>query len=274
MVKRLGGPVLAALLCWPLAASAEGHRGVVSLNVCADQLVMMLLPRERILSVSYLAADPAASAMAGEAKGLPLNHGQAEEILPLRPDLVIAGRYSARPTVHILQKLGLTVLDLEPESRLEDFRRNLQLVARATGTMKKANAILSDFDARLERLRERAPRRTLVFADYGANGMTSGSGTLVADVAHLANMRTLGEVLGVSGMASVSLEQMIGHPPDILGIDALRPRAPALANQTFLHPAFRLVEERTISVSIPSTDWACGTPRTLDALQALIEAAT
>ncbi|NIQ93173.1 MAG: ABC transporter substrate-binding protein, partial [Desulfuromonadales bacterium] len=52
----------------------------VSLNLCADQLVLQLLERRRIASISFVGADPLYSPVAEEAAGIPLNHGQAEEV--------------------------------------------------------------------------------------------------------------------------------------------------------------------------------------------------
>src|SRR3546814_9604599 len=76
------------------------------MNVCTDQLVMQIARPERIVSLSFLSRDPQVSAMAAEAVVFPVNHGLAEEILPLRPDLVVAGSYTTRPTVHLLRRLG------------------------------------------------------------------------------------------------------------------------------------------------------------------------
>ena len=65
------------------AAGAAEPRRIVSTNVCTDQLVLMLAERARIASISYLAADPTMSSMSREAVGLRVNHGLAEEIIPL-----------------------------------------------------------------------------------------------------------------------------------------------------------------------------------------------
>ena len=56
---------------------------IVSMNVCADQLLLLLADREQIASLSFLATDISTSMMTEEAAGLPQNHGRSEEILPL-----------------------------------------------------------------------------------------------------------------------------------------------------------------------------------------------
>ena len=89
----------------PVAASGKPSR-VVSINLCTDQILLQLVDRDRIASVTYLATDPAISYYADRAIGIKKNHGLAEEILPLKPDLILAGTFTSRPTTLLLKKLG------------------------------------------------------------------------------------------------------------------------------------------------------------------------
>ena len=87
-------------LCIPAAAAPAR---VVSTNLCTDQLAMLLAAPGQLVSVSWLAADPRSSTMAAEAARYPANHGLAEEIFLLSPDLVLAGSYTARTAVDLHQ---------------------------------------------------------------------------------------------------------------------------------------------------------------------------
>ena len=59
-------------------AAAKPQR-IVSLNVCAGQVLIDLVPPARIRSVTFLAADPVYSNVAARAAKLPLNRGLAED---------------------------------------------------------------------------------------------------------------------------------------------------------------------------------------------------
>lgn len=98
----------AALLLVPLAA-AEPPRRVVSANLCTDQLAMLIAAPGQLVSVSQVARDPVSSAMAAEAEGFAVNHGTAEEIFLLAPDLVLAGEYLRSDARLTLERLGLRV---------------------------------------------------------------------------------------------------------------------------------------------------------------------
>ena len=68
-------------------------RRIVSLDLCTDQLLVELVARERIAAVTYLAAHASLSAIPEQARGLPITHGGAEDVLRLDPDLVLAGPF-------------------------------------------------------------------------------------------------------------------------------------------------------------------------------------
>ncbi|RLA20277.1 MAG: ABC transporter substrate-binding protein, partial [Gammaproteobacteria bacterium] len=83
----------------PGAAFSAKPQRIVSLNLCADQLLLQLAEPKAIASLTHLAADPELSYLAEEATNYPLNYGSAEEILQLDPDLILAGSFTARPAV-------------------------------------------------------------------------------------------------------------------------------------------------------------------------------
>jgi iron complex transport system substrate-binding protein len=109
--------VLTLLSVAGLAAAASdtnpAPRRIVSLNLCTDQLVLALADRDAVRSVTWLAHDSHISTMATEAAHVPVNHGLAEEIVPLAPDLVIAGLYTTRTAVALLRRLGIPLVEVD-----------------------------------------------------------------------------------------------------------------------------------------------------------------
>src|SRR5882672_11798416 len=78
--------MLVALAHLPGArAQAPAPSRIVSLDLCADQLLIELVDRARIAAVTHLAADSAVSAIPERAKGLPVTHGAAEDVLRYDP---------------------------------------------------------------------------------------------------------------------------------------------------------------------------------------------
>lgn len=249
-----------------MPASAKPER-IVSMNLCTDQLVMLLADRERIESVSYLAADRHASALAGEVAGMTINHGLAEEILPMKPDLVLAGASTTRPTAFLLRKLGYPVVELPVAEDLDDIRANIRIVANAVGEIERGEAMIAEFDDRLPlRATGSGPRPLAVL--YWANGYTSGAGTLANAAVEAAGFRTLGRELGLTGTSQLPLETLLAADPDVLIMGREREGA-ALANETFRHPALRRAFASRARVGVPDHLWVCGTPFVAEAIARL-----
>ncbi|WP_317616335.1 substrate-binding domain-containing protein [Paracoccus mutanolyticus] len=94
--------VLFTMLVALAMPAGAAPRRVVSINLCTDQLALAVAAPGQLVSVSELARDPALSAMASRAAAIPSNRGRAEEVLALRPDLVLASSLGDAATVRLL----------------------------------------------------------------------------------------------------------------------------------------------------------------------------
>src|SRR5690606_31849175 len=164
-------------------AAGSAPLRLASMNLCSDQLLLLLAPRERIVSLSHLVADPAHSPFAAQAAGLHLNHAQAEELLPLQPDLVLGGQFSATLASNLLQRFGLPVLRLGVANSLQDIQSQVMTVADAIGETHAAEAMLQALDAEIDGLRQvlipHTQGKRALF--YSSNGVAAGSNTLQDD---------------------------------------------------------------------------------------------
>jgi iron complex transport system substrate-binding protein len=253
----------------PGIASPQPRR-IVSLNVCTDQMLMQLVEHDRIRAISYLAADPRYSAMVEQARGLPMTEGLAEDVIAMRPDLVLAGTFSARETVALLRRMGYNVVEFEPEGDFPSIIANLRKMAEAVGEPERGEAMVRQIEQALAAVPQHPAGRP-VYADYNANGFTSGDGALVAAVANAAGFETLGQRLGLGGTRQVSLEQMLVSRPDVIDLAPEFP-APALATELFRHPVLQKIVREQRTIAIPARYTTCGNVLTLRALEAFVAA--
>lgn len=272
---------LALTACSPAAPPANdlppgGHEArpqrIVSLNLCTDQLLMQMVEPDRIAALTRLASDPRSSAMAREARSHRTTRGSAEEVIALAPDLVLTGTFSTRATTAILRRLGYRVVEFAPESDFAAIRANIALLAQAVGEEARGAAMIARIDAALAALPPPgAPGERPVYADYDANGFTSGDGALVTAVANAAGFDTLGQRLGLGPAARLPLEAMLVARPDVidLGDDY---GAPALATEILRHPAMAHLAATRDVAAVPPQVTACGSALTLRALETLREA--
>lgn len=261
----------ALLMLAAYPAHAEGApRRVVSMNVCTDQLVLLLADPGQVASVSYLSAHPEDSLMATRTAGLMLNHGQTEEVLPLRPDLVVAGIYTTRFTVQVLQRRNVPVLDLSPAETFDDVRANIRAVATALGAQERGEALIRQMDRRIAALAARVeglerPRALI----YRAGGFTLGRDTFAGALLDLAGYQNAAADYGITGWGAVPVEAVLQLKPDLLVVGVYREDAASLARDVTEHPALRHRMPRIETV--PTRQWACGIPAALDIVEGLID---
>jgi len=253
-------------------ASAAAPERIVSLNLCLDQLLIELVDPERIASVSFVAADPNFSAKAEAAARFPLNHGLAEEILPLEPDLVLAGAMSGQPTAQLLDRLGHEVVELPLAVGLDDIAAHVRRVAEAVGAVARGEELIEAFEAELDRLAPPPEAPRPLAAVYVANGYTHGPGTLVHALVEAAGLDNLAARLGLDGIASLPLETLLMSDPDLLVIGASPERAPALAQEILAHPALEEAFAAKARTHVPEPLWTCGIPVVTEAVAILAEA--
>ena len=162
--------VLLLALCCGTSAGVAAPQRVMSLNLCADQLLMALLPESRLVSITWLSrteGDPELLALAAR---LPVNHGSAEEVLQVRPDLVVAGRFTTGTTRALLKRTGVRLLEIEPVADWDGIRRVTREVAAAVGERERGERLLAAMDADLAALAARQAAEPVRVIGWGGAG--------------------------------------------------------------------------------------------------------
>jgi iron complex transport system substrate-binding protein len=258
-----------------IASGAYGIDGphkptrIVSVNLCTDELVLRLADHKNIASVTWLAATSSASNVADLAMQIPVNHGLAEEVIPLDPDLVVAGIYTARAAVALLKRTGIPVLDLDVPRSLSEIRAQYRQVGQALGEEERAERVIAEMDSRLAAIPVNltSPRpRAMVF---NPNGYTIGKGTLTDEIITRAGMENLSATLGIDKYSQISLETVVTNAVDVLIVSAYRDGPPAMATEVLRHPVLAKIADRTRIAVVPSRLWACAGPGNIDAIALL-----
>lgn len=246
-------------------------RQVVSINMCTDELAVRLLDPARIRSVSWLSQDLQESNVAAEAMRFPANQGFAEEIVALKPDLVIAGRYSTRLTVSLLRQTGIPVLDMDVPVDVGGMRKQIRDFSIALGAEARGRQLLAELDRRLAAIPQIPPGERPTAIIFRPNAFTLGRGSLVDDLMTRAGLRNLAAEQGLERYGEVPLEVIANAKPDILIIDADPDKARTLAYQMLDHPLLRHIPLHM--VALPSRLWTCAGPAVVDAIAILSAAA-
>lgn len=262
----------AAMLCSaPLMAAPKQ---VVSINLCTDQLAMLLAAPGQLASVSRIALDTRVSAMADQAAHYSINAGRAEEVHGMTPDLVVAGEYTSRDTVALLRQLGIEVVQFDIVHSLDEVPDRIRQMGAVLGREAAAEAMIAQFDFDLAHLRAGqgatrgpdAPRAAM----YSANGYTTGDKSLSGEILTAAGLRNAPAEAGYS-WGKLPLEVLAMLQPDLV-ITARRYPRGSRAEEIMDHPVVEGLSARAAGALMSDQDWICGTPFVLRAVEEMADA--
>ncbi len=257
-------PILLAVTCL-----ASPPRRVVSINLCADQLLLLLGDREQIVSLSRLARNPNASTLAARARDFPSNDASLETLITLQPDLILGGAYNDAALSRALRALGQRLETLPLANNIQDIRANIRRVAAWLGHRKRGEALIARMDERLRRLARRRFARHPRALFYQPNGYTAGADTLQDEALRRAGWRNLAADLGLRGYRPIDLEPLLLARPERLFTSPYAPGSDSLAQRRLRHPALRAATGGRPMIALPYRYWLCGGPMIVDAIEAL-----
>lgn len=242
--------------------SAQGDvlpRRIVSINACTDQLLLALADREQIAALTNYAADPEYSIYADEVKrsGIRLIAGNAEQVLKLNPDLVVAGTFTKRATRELLESHGVKIKLFDPPLSIAGNSKSILEAARLFGHPERGEALVAEIDKSLAGAQV-AIDGNLSVLQFQRRAYTSGSATLLGDLLHKLGAKNAADSLGISQSGKVTLELILKVRPDALIVFDPNQRPEDQGSSLFSHPALNAVLPRERRIALPNNQIVCG----------------
>ncbi|KTE04562.1 iron ABC transporter [Sphingopyxis sp. H038] len=263
-MQRRGLLTLAALsggagLLWaaspnpPAKAPAVPQR-IVSINLCADQLVLALADREQIAGLTKNATDIEMSGEAARAHGIPLLSNSAEQILAIEPDLIIGMPASRSAALRALPKHTYPLLDLATANTVDEIYTSIRETAAAVGHPERGTALIARMERELAGLRK--PGKGRVAAYYQRRGYMTGTGTLIDELMTRVGLVNLAGKLGKPPLSQLSLEEMVAAEPDFLIVESATDKVTDQGSEMLHHPALKGIPR----ISVPQAWTVCSSP--------------
>lgn len=240
-----------------LAASAALR--VASLNLCTDELVLLLAAPDRIVSVTHLAQQPAESPLWRQARRYRANDGSLLSVAGLKPDLVVMMGGGARDRLRIAKRLGIRTIDLPFAQSLGDVEASVTRLAAALGRPRAGAALLR----RMAALRASAPPKLRDTIWLGGGGRTVSPGGLEAQWMTLAGMRQR-----PANGDRVSLETLMLRPPAILLRSDYR-QGQYSAGQRWLNHSAARRPRNSMVIATDGRLWTCMSPLLIEEIRRL-----
>jgi iron complex transport system substrate-binding protein len=263
---KLAALLLPAMLAGCAAPPAAG-RGIVSLNPCADAMLVALAP-ERIVSLSHYSRDAAATSISLDvARRYPSNAGTAEEVIALRPALIVASSFTAPATRSAFERAGLRTLYLDSPTTIAASQAQVRTLAAAVGEPEAGERLNARIDAAVRATAATAPPRSALL--WIGGNLVSGGGTLLDEMLRHSGFADAAADYGLQHTGYLPVEHVIAHPPAIMlvpdepGRDS-DSRAAQMRARVLAHLATPVPQAR-----FPRRLVNCGGPVIVDALARL-----
>ena len=271
-LAALIGALLAGTLAAGLAGAAPAPRRVVSLNPCLDAILLQVADPGQVTALSHYAREPSQSAIADVARRYPFTWGSAEEVVALKPDLVLTSGMGAAALTGVLPRLGIRQASFTVPDTIDESLAQVRRVAGLVGHPDRGEALVSRVRAALAAGAPRPGEPRLGALIYEYHGLASGPHTLVDELMRRTGFDNLAPVYGLNRTGDVPLDALIARPPQVLLAGQLTPDEPVWADRVLSHPALAALGSRTRRERFPEQLMFCGGPSMIPAVAALVRA--
>ena len=262
---------IAALVMFASApALATGQSRVASMNVCTDQLLLTLADPAQIVGLSRYSRDAWQSFAAADARRYPILSGGAEDILVLKPDIVVASLFDKRSTRELLKAQGLHLTEFSVPRNLGEVKAQIREMGEIVGHPDRAAAEIVRLDAAMARARQAVTDKHYSVLPLSRRGWVSGRDSLVSSLLTETGLFNAASDLGVATGGFAPLEAIVNAKPDFLLVSEAGDRAEDDGRAFLLHPALARFYPPSKRIVIPERLTVCGGVMLADALDVLV----
>jgi iron complex transport system substrate-binding protein len=220
------------------------------MNLSADEILAEILPLERLVSVTRWADSDETGNVAGRipASIFRIQKADMEQLVALRPDLVIVSEYTDADFLKQLERSGLRYHRMEGLATLAGIRRAIVDLGSAVAEPAAAQRLVARFDATLQDLEKRLAGAKRPRVLYWSNGMTAGADTAIGALIEGAGAVNVGRELGVQGIAPAGAERAFMADPDVILVGTWPRAVEAVREDPLLGKARAVREGRIVTL--------------------------
>jgi iron complex transport system substrate-binding protein len=261
--------VLTFVGLWSVPAAAADPR-IASMNLCTDQLLVPLADPEQILGLSRYSRDVWQSFAAGDARHYPKLSGSAEDVLVIRPDIVVASLYDKRSTRELLKENGLHLAEFAVPRNLDEVKAQIREMGDLVGHPDRARAEIVRLDDAIARARNVVSQHRYNVLPLSRRGWVSGTDSLLSSLLTETGLFNAAGDLGIAFGGYASLETIVKLKPDFILVSDAGDRAEDDGHAFLLHPALEKLYPPSRRIVIPDRLTVCGGVMIADALDRLV----
>lgn len=246
----------------PRQSAPPEYRRILAISPALQEIVIALARPEHIVAVSSSSRNspiPEVAQAAKQIQGQVSEQPSTEEMIALRPDIILLPVVFSRAQADILTDMHFTVVPLGVPNSYQELKERILRIAATLRLAEKGQEVVRNMDQKMARIHEKnkaiqTPKLVIAYSINGAFGRKNGSFDNICREAGAING---GGVVNLQRGEHLSKEQVVQLDPDVI-LCALSIKDSKI-HQDILHdPAFQnikavrnhrvfLVEDRHIS---------------------------
>ena len=268
-MKKFASIAIVIAAFHPAFAGAAELPRIASINLCTDQLLMTLADPEQILGLSPFSRDPSQSWDAVKATRFPRLSGEAEDVLILKPGIVVAGDYTKRTTRELLKDKGLRVEEFTYPRSLDEVKDQMRRMGDLVQHPDRASGEVAKLDAAIADARKTAAQKSYRVLVLSRRGWVTGGDSLANSLLNATGLKNAAGDFGFEFGGFASIETIISLKPDLLLVSDNSDVAEDEGQAFLLHPALEKFYPPSKRIALPERMTVCGGPMLADALKQL-----
>ncbi|MEP7222625.1 MAG: ABC transporter substrate-binding protein [Novosphingobium sp.] len=235
----------------------HAHPSLVSLNPCTDAILAEVADPSQIVALSAYSRDPESSSMdVALARRFPATSGTVEELLALRPDVVVSGNFLAPATSAAMGNLGMRLEQFPIASTVPESLAQVRRLALLAGHPERGEVLVRRIERALTAAAPPPDARPVSTVVWQSGGIVPGGNSLIADLLRRTGFSVYSAARGLRQADVLPLERMLADPPELI-LAAGNPRAEE--NRLLAHPALSGLKATRRASLDPALLW-CGGP--------------
>ena len=202
--------------CAPSTAppARADHPTIVSLNPCTDAILAEVTAPGQLLAISHYSHDPRGSSMPlAEARRFRATGGTVEEVLALKPDIVVTGGFLDPAAAQAFARLRVRVETVGIAATPAESEAQVRQLSKLAGEPARGEALAQRIHSAVSAAHRSGQISALVWQE---GGIVPGSQTLVADLLANSGFVSQSAARGLGQGAYLPLEQVLADPPRLV----------------------------------------------------------
>ena len=271
MLRSIGFAFVVISSVISASALAAALPRIASMNVCTDQLLLPLADPEQILGLSPFSRDAWQSWAADDARKYPRLSGGAEDVLVLKPDVVVASLFDKRSTRELLKAQGLRVTEFSVPRNVNEVKAQIRKMGEIAGHSDRATAEIVRIDGAVGRARNVVLEKHYSVLPLSRRGWVFGKDSLISSLLSEVGLFNAAADLELGTGGFASLESIVKTRPDLLVVSEAGDRAEDDGRAFLLHPALERFYPLEKRIVLPERLTVCGGVMLAEALDVLVK---